>query len=433
MVAVILLAQFSLKTDIRSDWTANSRLSLSTATTDFLKKLDHTITIQAFISPDNQYKPTLESLLSRYQSHTKKLIIKYIDPELSPDLVRKLNITKQGEMVISRGKQQSHVHDLSEQSLTNALISVSHNKEQWILFLEGHGERSPFSQGNYNLTTWGEQLKQKGFKFRALNLIENNQIPINTAAIVIASPEQELLRGEIDIINDYINDGGNLLLLGDPDTYQHLSPITEPLDIKFIPGTVIDPNAKLLGINDLRFTLINNYANHPVGKATHSVTLFPQAIALEPSNSNSMWQAISLLKTQTNAWSKAGKIKNSPDQTFTFKQGLDTSGPLSIGYLLTRNSVDKDDKQQRIAIIGDSDFVSNSYIGNVANLDLGVALSNWLAQDDALITIPVKTTIDTNLTLSKIQSLIISLGFLFVVPLLLFLIGFLIWRKRRQR
>lgn len=430
-VVVALLAQLSLKTNLSADWTGNNRNTLSDTTIELLSQLEEGITIQAFISTDNDYREALDSHLSRYKKHNDKLIIEYINPDFSPDLVRQLNIQQQGEMVVSHGSQNTHVFDLSEQSLTNALISVSRTKEQWLVFIEGHGERSPFGQENYNLSTWGEQLKQKGFKLQTLNLVEHSQIPTNTATVIIASPEKPWLEGEVSIIKDYIANGGNLFWLADPNTHQYLSALAEQLDIEFIPGTVIDPNTQLLGIEDPQFALINDYANHPIGEATSTVTLFPKAVAIEATSTESQWQQISLLNSQDNTWSKAGLINN--NSSLVFEKGIDTEGPLSLGYIQSRNLSTDEDKQQRIAIIGDSDFVSNSYIGNAANLELGIALINWLADDDKLISIPVKTTLDNSLDLSRTQSMIIGLGFLIVIPLLLFGIAFFIWQLRRQR
>jgi len=433
ITAVVILAQLSIKTNVHSDWTANSRHSLSETTIDFLTQLDDDVTIQAFISPNNEYRSTVELLLSRYQGYSEKLKVDYINPDFSPDLVRQLNIQQQAELVISKGERQEHVYDLSEQSLTNAIISVSRKTEQWLIFIEGHGERSPFSQANFGLNTWAEQLKLKGLKLQGLNLVENSQIPHNASAVVIASPEKAWLPGEIDIINNYINHGGNLLWLAEPDSYYHLNGLAEQLGIEFIPGTLIDPNAQLLGINDPRFVLITDYANHPIGAATESVTLFPQAVALEPFDFESPWEHIALLSSQSNTWSDIDTMEQQTTSEFSFDAGADTPGPLSIGYLLTRVITEQDDQQQRIAIIGDGDFLSNTYIGNAGNLNLGIALANWLVQEDELIAIPVKTTIDNQLNLSQAQSLVIGLGFLIVIPLLLLSIGAGLWWQRRKR
>lgn len=429
-----LLAQLSLKTNVSSDWTANNRYSLSETTLTLLGQLDQTITIEAFISPDSQYYQALDALLERYQRHTDKLKINIINPDFEPEKTRQLNIQQQGEMVISSGDKQQHVFDLSEQSLTNALITVSRQNEQWLLFIEGHGERTPLNQANFNLSVWGDNLKQKGFKLQALNLVENSQIPNNTAAIVIASPEQAWLDGEIALIRDFIAKGGNVIWFAEPNNNAKLDAIAEQLGIEFINGTVIDPNAEMLGISDPEFTLITDYANHPVGIATTGVTLFPQATAIDLINDDtSPWQYTALLRTQDNTWSET--MRTTDKDALSFDEGLDTAGPLTLGYLITPTTEDPlaSVKQQRIAVIGDSDFLSNTYIGNGSNLELGIALVNWIVADDSLVNIPVKTTLDNTLDLSPTQSLIIGLGFLIAVPLLLASIGFGLWWIRRKR
>jgi len=145
---------------------------------------------------------------------------------------------------------------------------------------------------------------------------------------------------------------------------------------------------------------------------------------------------IPLLTSQNNTWSET----NASDEV-AFDLGEDTQGPLNLGYLITRQSnLDQDPEQnsdqatsQRLAIIGDGDFLSNSYIGNASNLELGMALANWLVEDDALIAIPVKTTLDNSLTLTAMQSAFISIFFLIVLPLSLLIMGFTVWKIRRNR
>ena len=89
--------------------------------------------------------------------------------------------------------------------------------------------------------------------------------------------------------------------------------------------------------------------------------------------------------------------------------------------------------EQRIAIVGDADFLSNRYLGNGSNLEIGLNLANWLSHDDNLIAISPRAAPDTRLDLSQLQQIIIGVGFLLVLPLSLFGAGFTIWLKRRNR
>jgi ABC-type uncharacterized transport system involved in gliding motility auxiliary subunit len=430
LIVVTLLAQFTLKYNKSFDWTQNSRHTLSLTTQSFLTSLDKPITIKAFVSPNSDYKTAIEQLAERYQEQSNLISIEYIDPNFSPDQVRQFNIQQQGEMIVLSDSQQQIVYDLSEQSLTNAMMAVSRTQHKWLLFIEGHGERTPFNDANFNLSTWGKQLEAKGFKFRGFNLAENRQIPENTAAIIIASPERAWLPGEVSILANYIENGGNLLWLSEPNTNTDLLAISERLNIEFLPGTIIDANAELLGIDDPQFVLITDYANHPVSQATTSVTLLPTAVAIEQNQVESKWDFTALFNTQHNTWAD---IETDATGSYSFDEGIDTLGPLTAGVLLTRLIPSDSDRQQRIAVIGDGDFISNTYLGNGGNLDVSLALINWLTHDDQLVPIPVKTTIDSQLDLSKTQAAVIGLGFLFILPILLLSIGAWIWWSRRRR
>jgi ABC-type uncharacterized transport system involved in gliding motility auxiliary subunit len=98
---------------------------------------------------------------------------------------------------------------------------------------------------------------------------------------------------------------------------------------------------------------------------------------------------------------------------------------------LTRNIDEK--TQQRIVVVGDGDFLSNAYIGNVGNLDMGLRIVLWLIHEDRFIDIPAKTATDKDLQLTQTAVAVVGFGFLIIIPLLLIGTGFIIWRKRKQR
>ena len=121
----------------------------------------------------------------------------------------------------------------------------------------------------------------------------------------------------------------------------------------------------------------------------------------------------------------------------------DIAGPLSIGLALTRtiniptNVSNKSDhgtqRKQRAVVIGDGDFLSNTYLGNGGNLKLGMNIVNWIAHDDMFITIPVKTSPDLTLELTATGKAIIAFGFLILLPAFLAGTGTVIWFRRRKR
>jgi ABC-type uncharacterized transport system involved in gliding motility auxiliary subunit len=106
-----------------------------------------------------------------------------------------------------------------------------------------------------------------------------------------------------------------------------------------------------------------------------------------------------------------------------------------LGSVLTRdmNQDEENPQQQRVAIIGDSDFVSNAYLDNSINLDLGLSLLNWLAEDDNLLNIPALPPSDFKLDWTQATAGFVAFSFLFVIPLLLLTTGGVVWWRRRKR
>jgi ABC-type uncharacterized transport system involved in gliding motility auxiliary subunit len=88
---------------------------------------------------------------------------------------------------------------------------------------------------------------------------------------------------------------------------------------------------------------------------------------------------------------------------------------------------------QRVVVVADGDFASNSFLGLGGNLQLALNIVNWLSSDDVLIDIPARTAPDLSLQLSKTAIMLIGGGFLLLLPALLLGSGLFIWFRRRRR
>ena len=74
----------------------------------------------------------------------------------------------------------------------------------------------------------------------------------------------------------------------------------------------------------------------------------------------------------------------------------DKKGPINIGIAFNRKF---EEKGQRVIVIGNAAFLSNSFITSGGNLDLGINMINWLAGDEKLITIQPMPLKDVNVTI----------------------------------
>ena len=89
-------------------------------------------------------------------------------------------------------------------------------------------------------------------------------------------------------------------------------------------------------------------------------------------------------------------------------------------------------RKQRVVVAGTGHFLSNQYVGLLGNLDLGVNMVNWLAGDDALITVQPRPRSDLSLDLSRAALALIGIGFLVALPLAFLFAGGVIWWRRRK-
>ncbi|MGZ5009975.1 MAG: GldG family protein [Methylobacter sp.] len=420
------LAWLSTRYSSETDITKNNTNSLSQASQKLLESLPDKIQLTAYIKKDPGLRSQIAQLVERYKRHKVDLSLAFIDPDSQPEKVRELNIDATGAIIVEYQGRTEKLNFIDESSLTNALLQLANAEERWVTFLTGHGERAPDGIANFDFGQFGKELDRRKIKAQALNLTTMPDIPGNSALLVLSAPAVPLLAGEIELLKRYIQQGGNLLLLTDPGN-RHLDALLQTLGLRQLPGTLVDSSSKLYGINDPSFVLTSNYPPHPITQGFQTISLYPVTAALEIGEETD-FKPVELLKSATQSWTETGPIAG---EILFDADGYEKQGPLTFAYALTRD-LDKQ-KQQRIVVVGDGDFLSNAYLGNVGNLDIGLRMINWLIHDDRFINIPAKIATDKSLQLSQISVAVIGFGFLVIIPLLLMGTGFYIWRKRKQR
>jgi len=435
LLAVGLTAWLGNRYTFQTDWTASGRHTLAPASRALLERLDAPLHITAF-ARDNELSTTrrhISDLVSRYRRQKADIELEFVDPDAAPHRVRAAGVQRDGELVIVYDGRTENLRTVSEEALTNTLQRLARGGARHLRFLTGHGERRPDGEANHDLGGFGAELKKKGFTLSTLNLAERDTIPEGTAVLVVAGPQTPLFPGEVERIREWVSAGGNLLWLAEPEGRAELEPLATYLGIGFLPGAVVDPNTRRLGIDNPTFALAADYPAHPVTEGLDGVTLFPEAVALEVVAAEG-FEVEPLIESLPGSWVERGPLQGE----IGFDEAEEAEGPVPLVLALTRSGraeseTGEESPGQRIIVAGDGDFLSNTYLGNGANLSLGVRLFNWLAHDDRLIRIPPKTAPDTRLELSPTAGTVIGFGFLFLMPGLLAGGGLFIWLRRRKR
>ena len=428
-VLLILLAGLSIRYPIRLDWTASGRHTLSAASQALLAQLDQPIRITAYVREHSPLRESIRRLVERYQRHQPDIALHFVNPDLWPAQVRQLDIRAEGELYVEYGGRGEKLQQPSEQALTQTLQRLSRPQDRLVVFLDGHGERKPQGVANHDWGQFGQELESMGVQIRSLRLDPETPLPPETAALVIASPQTPLAPAAAQAVLDYVRRGGNLLWTLEPGDPLRLPALAALLGLNVRPGVIVDANAPRLGIHHPSFIPIVDYAPHPISASLRSPALLPQAAALEV-QPVAEWQATPLLESASSSWSETGAL-DAPLQLNA--DAAEQVGPLTVGVALSRPRPGAADAaQQRVVVIGDSDFLSNTYLGNGANLELGLNSLNWLAWDEALIVIPSRTFADPRLNLSQGALAGLAVLFLLILPGGFLTCGGLIWRRRRR-
>ena len=433
--AATLIAWFTKQHDRQFDWTSSGRHSLSQASIQTLNNMEGPIDITSYASENAELRELIRNMVNRYQLIKPDINLEFINQVAVPQQAAELGITVDGEMIIQYQDRREHVKSDSEEEFTNALNRLLRGTDRWLSFIEGHGERKSLGDANHDLGIWVNSINQRGFSAQPLNLTQVNAIPDNTSVLVISKPSIDFLPGEIEMIMDYVDKGGNLLWLAEPGGLDGLQPLAEKLSIEFHSGIIIDYVGQLLGSNDPTISVATtvNYQQHLALAGFDLTTLFPGAVAIDVNQSDT-WNSQPIIVSGEHTWSEQSELSSEIE----YDDSVDKIGPLNIAVSLSREiETEKDGEptnvNQRILIVGDGDFLSNQFLANSGNSELGYRLINWLSNDDDFISIPAKTADDLYLELSETTKIIIILGFLILLPVMLISFGLLIWWRRKKQ
>ncbi|HTT38490.1 MAG TPA: GldG family protein [Burkholderiales bacterium] len=410
------------------DLTQNQRNTLSQATLNLLKAMPGPITVTAYATPQDpqlgDIRRLIHDFVEPYQRAKRDIDLKFVDPREQPKQTAAANVRSNGELVIEYGKRSEHLSNLTEQNMTNLLQRLARSEERAVMYLQGHGEPQLDGRANFDLGEFGRQLGNKGFRIQPLNLGTAQEVPQNASVLVIATPRVELLKGEVEKIKRWVEGGGNLLWLIDQEPLRGLQPLAESLGLQLTAGVVVDPTAAELRIPPT-IALATSYGVHPITENFTMNTAFPfvRQIGTKPEGSD--WHVTRLVEVAQRGWVETGPL----DKELHYDKDHDVRGPITVAVALERKVKDK---SQRIVVVGGSEFLSNQYVGLLSNLDLGVNMLNWLAEDEKLITVQPKARVDSELRLGRAGLVSIGVGFLILLPVLFGLTGFMIWWRRRR-
>lgn len=441
ILLVILIGYLTNQYRVAKDITQANRNILTQGSVNILKQMKDPVNITVYATNDDAnrgdtFRKGMIDFVARYRREKKNITLTFINPSEEPKLAQEAGVKQDGETVVEYNKRSEHINPpFAEQEMTNLLVRLSRTNTQAVMFLDGHGERHLQGIKNHDIGEFGKQLEAKGFKFANPDLTIAQAVPANGAMLVIASPQVDVSDIEAKKIKAYLEAGGNILWLLDDNNLRGMQEVADYLGIKVSPGIAVDMTAAQYGA-DAKVAFASLYGDHPITRNFQLRTLFPEAHEVDAQASDEFgWKVGRLVEVAPNGWLDSDKstadVKN---QKVVFDEKTDKRGPINIGVALER---EYGKKGQRVVVMGNANFLSNTFITNGGNLDFGINIVNWLAGDDKLITIQPMPLKDINVTIpndAKGHAIAWTVfhGFQYFIPLGFFVAGFWLWWKRRK-
>ena len=425
LAAMGLLVVLSQRYSVAWDWTASARNTLSAASVQLLERMPERIRVRAFVSTDARLREAIRQLLARYQRAHPHVVLEFVDPAREPRETERLGVREQGELVIEYRDRRENVRALTEAVLTTALARLARGATRWVAVSAGAGERDLLGGARRDLGQFAHHLEAVGLQARPLALGAIEAVPDNVAVLVLLGPRGAWPAQALQRVEAYLERGGNLLWLADPDG-PPAPALAARLGVHPQAGMLVDPASRLQGEPSPEFIVVQGFASHPVSEGLDGFAAFPTATSLSW-EAHAGWKVQGIAASGLRSWRETGDLQ----RAVSFDTPADEPGPLDVAVALRRPRSGGD--EQRVLVFGDADFLSNAYLGLGSNRTLGSNALNWLSADDALVVIPVVMAPDLDYAPSQAARAIIALGAPVLLPVLLLATGFVRWLRRRHR
>ena len=329
----------------------------------------------------------VKQFLLPYKKVNQSLKVAFVDPTQNPSQVKANAITMQGEIVLSYQDDSQlkkiNITELSESAISNALLRLQNQSDEWIVFAERFGMKTIGDESATGLSQLLVHLKKSGFNIARMPLDNSIVLPENVKLLVLANPTEALNSQLTDYIVNLMKSGVSILWLDDINSNQ---PNLELALGSFAGGKITISDEKDSNyLSDFPKHAITENFNQPIFIAEAKEIILDEAKAFITSENN---------------------------KTIAVAQQLPKS---------------------RLIIVGDSDFISNQYLAVAANKSMIERMVDWLLYHDNRINIPVQINQNTQLVLSQMQLITLSIVFLLFIPLVLLLKAALVWRKNRAQ
>lgn len=423
------------------DISATKLYSITSNTKVVVNALEEDVTIY-WIVQSGEEDDVIENLLSKYESLSDHIKVVKKNPDVYPTFAEQYtNETVQNNsLVVECGDRSrfigyddiyiqeadiySYTYSTSfdgEGAITSAIDYVVTDDLPQLYVLEGHGEQE--LPQNFK-----EQIEKENIETNTLSLLTVDEVPEDADAILIYEPSSDLSEEEVDMLYEYAEDGGKLMVIAGPTEdgiLENLYGLLENYDVETCEGIVVEGNRDNYTMQP--YVLLPEMSSHEITDSLIEENYYPNMPISQGMIINDESGSVTpLLTTSNESFSKAAGY----DLTTYEKEEGDVDGPFAVAL-----SIDCSNEGQ-IVWFSSAAFLDDMYnaLSSGSNSDLAMnALSSLIGESEAMAIRSKSLNYNylsiTDSTASLLKTLMIG-----VFPLTYLGVGvFVILKRRREQ
>lgn len=311
-------------------------------------------------------------------------------------------------------------------------------------FIQGHGERSVTRPGDRDYTDFSiakysrSALVNQGFDVCEIDLPTTEKIPDAIRILVLADMKNPLTEREMQVIDAYLERGGNLWILCDVDRQQAMNPLLARFGLRMEERQLAQnfgdfyPDLILARATPESAALSEGFGiDFPKRKLR--VTM-PGCVALTACGDTG-YRLTPLLQTDTTAWIEREQRDLREVPVVCNPAAGERRASYCTAYAAERET---NGRPQRILVTGDADCMSNAELSSQregfesGNFDLIVEGFRWLTDGNFPIEIRRPECTDDRFSVNAEIAGTLKTIFLIILPVALLLTGVGLWLARRR-
>ncbi|MBS7197538.1 MAG: Gldg family protein [Bacteroidales bacterium] len=310
-------------------------------------------------------------------------------------------------------------------------------------FLTGHGERDMNFYRDRDYACFARDkrfryaLLNQGFDVQEVNL--NEDIPTVVNILVIADMAKPLTGEEMERLQRYIDRGGNLFIVGDPNSRDYMNPLTQLFGVELMEGVLVKPTENfqpdLVMSRPTPGALELSYFYETMDNWKMSAVM-PGAAGLKYTEDKGFKVTPVLQADTLGVWNELETI-NFIDDTVRFNPAVGEIEQLyTTAVALSRPM---GDREQKIVILGDADCISNVELFKSreevesGNFYIILGSFSWLSDGEAPVDVRRPKSVDNRLFLGKTGVKVTDILFKWFIPIALLIGAIFVSIRRRGR